>query len=40
MSRPTVSPASLAEQAQFAMLLEVTARGKPGNIDRCHDYEW
>ena len=21
------------------MRLEVTARGKPGNIDRCHDYE-
>ncbi|MCZ0860040.1 MAG: triphosphoribosyl-dephospho-CoA synthase [Methanocorpusculum sp.] len=39
MSQPTVKPASLAELAQFAMLLEVTARGKPGNIDRCHDYE-
>ncbi|HJK07754.1 MAG TPA: triphosphoribosyl-dephospho-CoA synthase, partial [Methanocorpusculum sp.] len=39
MSRPTVNPASLAELAQCAMLLEVTARGKPGNIDRCQDYE-
>lgn len=38
MSLPTVKPASPAELAQFAMLLEVTARGKPGNIDRCHDY--
>lgn len=38
MSQPTVRPASLAELAQFAMLLEVTAREKPGNIDRCHDY--
>jgi triphosphoribosyl-dephospho-CoA synthase len=38
MSQLTVRPPSLAELAQFAMLLEVTARGKPGNIDRCHDY--
>lgn len=38
MFPPTVNPASPAELAQFAMLLEVTARGKPGNIDRCHDY--
>jgi triphosphoribosyl-dephospho-CoA synthase len=39
MSQLTVKPPSLAELAQFAMLLEVTARGKPGNIDRCHDYD-
>jgi len=38
MFPPTVNSASPAELAQFAMLLEVTARGKPGNIDRCHDY--
>ncbi|HJK01329.1 MAG TPA: triphosphoribosyl-dephospho-CoA synthase [Methanocorpusculum sp.] len=38
MSKLIVEPVSLAEIAQFAMLLEVTARGKPGNIDRCHDY--
>ncbi len=28
-----------AEQAQLAMVLEVTAYPKPGNVDRCHDYE-
>jgi triphosphoribosyl-dephospho-CoA synthase len=28
-----------AEQAQLAMMLEVTAFPKPGNVDRCHDYE-
>ena len=27
------------EQAQLAMVLEVTAYPKPGNVDRCHDYE-
>lgn len=27
-----------AEQAQIAMMLEVTAYPKPGNVDRCHDY--
>ncbi len=27
-----------AEQAQLAMMLEVTAFPKPGNVDRCHDY--
>lgn len=27
-----------AEQAQMAMMLEVTAFPKPGNVDRCHDY--
>ena len=28
-----------AEQAQLAMMLEVCAFPKPGNVDRCHDYE-
>lgn len=28
----------LAEAAEFAMLLEVSAKVKPGNIDRMHDY--
>jgi triphosphoribosyl-dephospho-CoA synthase len=28
-----------AERAQLAMMLEVTASPKPGNVDRCHDYE-
>jgi triphosphoribosyl-dephospho-CoA synthase len=27
------------ERAQMAMVLEVTASPKPGNVDRCHDYE-
>jgi len=27
------------ERAQLAMMLEVTASPKPGNVDRCHDYE-
>ena len=27
------------ERAQMAMVLEVTAYPKPGNVDRCHDYE-
>jgi len=27
------------ERAQMAMILEVTASPKPGNVDRCHDYE-
>src|SRR5512137_1037760 len=26
------------ERAQLAMMLEVTAFPKPGNVDRCHDY--
>lgn len=34
----TDEPFNPAELAQFAMLLEVTASTKPGNIDRCHDY--
>jgi len=29
---------SRAEQAQLAMMLEVCAYPKPGNVDRCHDY--
>ncbi|MDO9540449.1 MAG: triphosphoribosyl-dephospho-CoA synthase [Methanocalculus sp.] len=31
-------PTSRAELAQLAMMLEVTAFPKPGNVDRCHDY--
>mgnify|MGYP002682318419 CR=1 FL=1 len=27
-----------AERAQRAMMLEVCAYPKPGNVDRCHDY--
>ena len=27
------------ERAQMAMMLEVTAYPKPGNVDRCHDYK-
>jgi triphosphoribosyl-dephospho-CoA synthase len=30
---------SRAERAQLAMMLEVSAFPKPGNVDRCHDYE-
>ncbi|MDD1719263.1 MAG: triphosphoribosyl-dephospho-CoA synthase, partial [Methanoregulaceae archaeon] len=30
---------SRAERAQLAMMLEVTAFPKPGNVDRCHDYD-
>jgi len=29
---------SAADRAQLAMMLEVTAYPKPGNVDRCHDY--
>ena len=29
---------SPAERAQLAMVLEVSAFPKPGNVDRCHDY--
>jgi triphosphoribosyl-dephospho-CoA synthase len=28
-----------AERAQLAMMLEVCAFPKPGNVDRCHDFE-
>ncbi|WP_343241290.1 triphosphoribosyl-dephospho-CoA synthase, partial [Methanoculleus sp. UBA389] len=31
-------PMNRAEQAQMAMMLEVCAYPKPGNVDRCHDY--
>lgn len=31
-------PMSRAERAQMAMMLEVCAYPKPGNVDRCHDY--
>ena len=30
---------SRAERAQIAMMLEVCAHPKPGNVDRCHDYD-
>lgn len=29
---------SVVERAQLAMMLEVAAFPKPGNVDRCHDY--
>lgn len=29
---------SPVERAQLAMMLEVSAYPKPGNVDRCHDY--
>lgn len=32
-------PMTRAERAQLAMMLEVCAGPKPGNVDRCHDYE-
>ncbi|MFY9193931.1 MAG: triphosphoribosyl-dephospho-CoA synthase [Methanoculleus sp.] len=32
------SPMNRAERAQIAMMLEVCAYPKPGNVDRCHDY--
>ncbi len=32
-------PTTRAERAQLAMMLEVCAYPKPGNVDRCHDYE-
>lgn len=35
----TGSGRKLAERAQLAMVLEVTSFPKPGNVDRCHDYE-
>ncbi|UYU19051.1 MULTISPECIES: triphosphoribosyl-dephospho-CoA synthase [Methanoculleus] len=31
-------PMNRAEHAQMAMMLEVCAYPKPGNVDRCHDY--
>jgi triphosphoribosyl-dephospho-CoA synthase len=35
--KPTLM--SRAERAQLAMMIEVAAYPKPGNVDRCHDYE-
>ncbi len=32
-------PPTRTERAQLAMMLEVTAYPKPGNVDRCHDYD-
>ena len=34
-----LSAENAAELAEFAMLLEVCAKRKPGNIDREHDYD-
>lgn len=34
----TCLPMRAADQAQLAMMLEVSAYPKPGNVDRCHDY--
>jgi triphosphoribosyl-dephospho-CoA synthase len=34
----TCLPMRAAERAQLAMMLEVCAFPKPGNVDRCHDY--
>ena len=34
----TFLPMKAAERAQLAMMLEVCAYPKPGNVDRCHDY--
>ena len=34
----TSHPVRAAERAQLAMMLEVCAYPKPGNVDRCHDY--
>jgi len=34
----TRPPMSRADKAQLAMMLEVCAYPKPGNVDRCHDY--
>ncbi len=31
-------PMKAADRAQLAMMLEVCAYPKPGNVDRCHDY--
>ena len=39
MPENIISAADAAELASFAMLLEVSARIKPGNIDRDHDFD-
>jgi triphosphoribosyl-dephospho-CoA synthase len=38
MSFTAPPPLTPTERAQLAMMLEVTAYPKPGNVDRCHDY--
>jgi triphosphoribosyl-dephospho-CoA synthase len=38
MSSTVPPPLTRTERAQLAMMLEVTAYPKPGNVDRCHDY--
>lgn len=35
----TMNPDRIAQMAQMAMLLELSSSPKPGNVDRCHDYE-
>lgn len=34
-----MDPDRIAQMAQMAMLLELSSSPKPGNVDRCHDYE-
>ncbi|OFV67952.1 MAG: Triphosphoribosyl-dephospho-CoA synthetase [Candidatus Syntrophoarchaeum caldarius] len=36
--KPESDPDLIAQAAQLAMLLEVSASPKAGNVDRCHDY--
>ena len=35
----TIRTMQRSESAQMAMMLEVCAYPKPGNVDRCHDYD-
>ena len=34
-----MSPDRVAQFAQLAMLLELSSSPKPGNVDRCHDFD-
>ncbi len=34
-----MNPDEIAQLAQLSMLLELSSSPKPGNVDRCHDYE-
>ena len=38
MRKYNPEPERIAQAAQLAMLFEVSASPKPGNVDRCHDY--
>ncbi len=38
-SNPSEFPSYVARCAQLAMVMEVSAHPKPGNVDRTHDYE-